>query len=384
MVTNESFWRKTLRVVLVNFLVLIGLYALIEIGLHIVSYGRNPLVPATGFRIRHPIFDHTLKPMFSGTDHWLSAVHPLFTNSLGFKDAGTREVPLVADRRRIVFIGDSFVEGLGLPFDETFVGRFAAAFPEIDVLNAGVSSYSPSVYYEKLKYYLDSGLHFDEAIVYIDISDIQDEAFSYVYDSRGVLHSTPLGDVVVRPGDEKCTLEAVNGKLWWERVFYLADFVNQVMVTRRYLSLVERASLQDLQASKLVYAKDLDRSAWTYDATVGCYGTLGVEGGVDKAKHQMDRLYEELSKRGIPLSVGVYPWAQQLLYDAEESRQVKIWRDWCSGKCRRFFNHFPAFFRYKERNPEFIRSLFTWGDFHYNGAGDKLLADDLIVRYGEP
>jgi hypothetical protein len=91
---------------------------------------------------------------------------------MGFRDASTRDVPLVADHKRIVFIGDLFTEGLGVPYQKTFVGRFASAFPDLDVLNAAAESYSASIYYEKLKYFLDVGFRFDEAIVYIDISDI--------------------------------------------------------------------------------------------------------------------------------------------------------------------------------------------------------------------
>jgi hypothetical protein len=48
----------------------------------------------------------------------------VFTDSLGFKDASRRAVP---DRRRILFIGDSFTEGVGLPYEQTFVGLFARA-----------------------------------------------------------------------------------------------------------------------------------------------------------------------------------------------------------------------------------------------------------------
>src|SRR4051794_7310032 len=53
-----------------------------------------------------------------------------------------------------------------------------------------------------------------------------------------------------------------------------------------------------------------------------CYADIGVEGAIAKAIAQMDKLYAFLSERHIPLSVGVYPWPQQLLYDKEESRQV--------------------------------------------------------------
>jgi hypothetical protein len=135
-------------IVLVNFGVLIGLYLLAEIALHIVSSNSNPLFRLTakdeprlvksGIGIRDPVYHHTLRPKFDGFDKWGNKDYPFVTNSLGFRDASTRDVPLVAFRKRIVFIGDSFTEGIGVPYQETFVGKFAGAFPDLDVLNAGV------------------------------------------------------------------------------------------------------------------------------------------------------------------------------------------------------------------------------------------------------
>ena len=43
-------------------------------------------------------------------------------------------------------------------------------------LNGGVGGYSPSNYLNTERIALKSGLQFDEAIVFIDISDVQDEA----------------------------------------------------------------------------------------------------------------------------------------------------------------------------------------------------------------
>jgi hypothetical protein len=265
-----------------------------------------------------------------------------------------------------VFIGDSFTEGSGVDYQETFVGRFASAFPDFDVLNAGVNSYSPSVYYEKLKYFLDFGLRFDEAIVYIDVSDIYDEAVNYSYNEHGVL---------------QWVFNRSPPKKRWERVFYIPDFLNQVWQLQKWARNTKRATLQDLMRSNRVYSQNLMLANWTYDVNASDYGAVGVEGGIQKARQQMDRLYEVLSGHGIPLSVGVYPWPQQLLYDSENSRQVKIWRDWCAGKCKRFFNHFPAFFRYKEKDPDFVRNLFIWGDMHYKPRGHQIVASDLIEKY---
>ena len=78
-------------------------------------------------------------------------------------------------------MGDSFTEGGLLDYTDTFVGRIDSDLGEkkIEVLNAGVSSYSPIIYWRKIKYLIeDMKLKFDEVVVFIDISDPYDETHS--------------------------------------------------------------------------------------------------------------------------------------------------------------------------------------------------------------
>src|SRR6478672_8071739 len=81
-----------------------------------------------------------------------------------FEKRALRVADPVYGHKRVLFLGDSFTEGLGIPYEQTFVGRFAAAFPQLDVLNAVVSSYAPSVYDAKTKYFIGRGLQIDEIV----------------------------------------------------------------------------------------------------------------------------------------------------------------------------------------------------------------------------
>ena len=85
-----------------------------------------------------------------------------------------------------MFIGDSVTEGIFLNYEDTFVGLIDKYFEKknIQVLNAGVATYSPSIYFAKINYFLEQGLKFDELVVFIDISDIVDEAIWYDLDLK--------------------------------------------------------------------------------------------------------------------------------------------------------------------------------------------------------
>ena len=97
----------------------------------------------------------------------------------------------------------------------------------------------------------------------------------------------------------------------------------------------------------------------------------------------MTLLWQELAKRNIPLSVVVYPYPAQVLHDTADSRQVRIWREWCEGKCKRFVSLFPAFLAVKDQCPTsqpgcWYLSHFVFGDMHYNATGNALVADTVI------
>ena len=79
----------------------------------------------------------------------------------------------------IAFIGDSFTEGVGVDYEDTFVGRIENKFDNLKIANLGVVSYSPSIYFTKLRYLLENGYKFKRVIIYFDISDIYDDNRKY-------------------------------------------------------------------------------------------------------------------------------------------------------------------------------------------------------------
>ena len=113
--------------------------------------------------------------------------HRIVTNSIGFKDSETREIVLKKDSHRILFIGDSFTEGVLLDYGDTFVGIIDNNLKkfDIEVLNAGVGGYSPSIYYDKIFYLINNlKLEFDELFVFIDLSDAADELYKKVNENK--------------------------------------------------------------------------------------------------------------------------------------------------------------------------------------------------------
>lgn len=379
---------RAARLAAVNVAVALALFFSIDIVLSNtgILYG---LIPDS-FRIRDRHLHHNLAPGVAGRSTWGSSTVPFFTNALGFRDDRVRGVEKRGDRSRVLFIGDSFTEGVGLPWGETFVGRFAAAFPQVEVLNAGVSSYSMSMYWKKVAAFLEAGYAVDHVVIYIDISDVQDEVI-YAFDGAGDIVDSDIQVYrAARVGDRRYEQHRVavpRGR--WQTIgkavgaFLAPNFLVTRYVAERFkndrFGLVAHAAVQrpgltvpDGALPPLVSAY------WTVEDLPEGYGPLGVEGALSKGLREMDELAALLRARGIGFSVGVYPWIDTLVYDKIDSRQVTVWRDWCRRNgCERFIDHFPDLFAEKTR-PDWQHRLYIDGDVHFNEAGNRLIAARLI------
>ncbi|HSF44336.1 MAG TPA: hypothetical protein VLT87_31400 [Thermoanaerobaculia bacterium] len=129
-----------------------------------------------------PLEDHPYRPFARARQTWGTATYTICTNSLGFKDRcppGREVAKDPAPRRRVVFLGDSFTEGVGFPQEQTFSG-FAEAVLNRDgggfkALNGGRVSYSPLLEFQRLAKFFAAGNRAGAVVLLPDLSDLQDE-----------------------------------------------------------------------------------------------------------------------------------------------------------------------------------------------------------------
>jgi hypothetical protein len=330
---------------------------------------------------RDPVRSFAFQPNCSCIRPWLGNSYEFNTNSLGFRDERVRDVPATSARPRVLILGDSAPEGM-TAWQDSFIGRVAAKFLQYEILNGSVEGYSPSNYLNTARKLIADGIDFDEAIVFIDLSDAQDEAaFFHDVDSSGA----------VATAKQKLT----KGN-WYSGL--RRSINDHLLLTNDVFEFFERNLIRlgwyHLDLGHGGNEFDLERSAWTYrkvsdtDPYETGYAPLGLEGGIAREQAKMDLLWQELAKRNIPISVVVYPWPAQLAHDSADSRQVRIWREWCEGKCRRFITLFPAFFAVEEQCPRtqpgcWYLSHFIFGDTHYNSAGDAIVAGVIADSLAE-
>src|SRR6266852_6269929 len=295
--------RQTIWVLGSNMLIALALLVTIDL---IVSNSslRFKLIPDS-FRIPDARIHHTLeKNVSAGLAIWGEAHYAFSTNSFGFRDSAVRVVKVASEKPiRVLFLGDSFTEGVGLPWEKTFVGIFQTHFPDVEVLNAGVLGYSPSIYLRQVERLLSNGFLTTHVIIYVDISDLQDEAL-YKFDEVGnVVDSGFVVNPFARLGDPPESIQyyrapgPTHTPGWWH------SFLSNFLVARYLVDEVFYFSKNGRECG----SDRLVKSMWTMAGSnlqYG-YGDLGVGGGIEKELHNMDQLANILRKRGIGFSVAV-------------------------------------------------------------------------------
>lgn len=341
--------------------------------------GWDPARSERRYRIRSAIYHHDLAPLTDTTAVWGALTHRLATNSLGFKDASPRIVPAQSDRPRLLLIGDSFTEGVGFPFEDTFAGLIAAALAPrgVDVLDAAVMSYAPTVYYRKTRSLLeDVGLRVDAVVVFLDLSDIPDEALFYGLDAA-----------------DNVTMDFDRAPDWvhrWAPGAYedrrrlgkrLQDALEADSVVAHLAGTLVRRLRYHVEGVAGVRPRTGEPTArWTVDDAL--YESVGVP-GLARASASMDRLLALLRPRGIPLTVVVYPWPDQVAVHDEPSRQETYWRAWTATRGVGFIDLFPTFLDRGEPE-QTLQECYISDDVHFSAAGHRLAADAFLRAFAAP
>ncbi len=367
-----------------------------------------------------PYEEHLYRPFLAYEQTSGERTTRFYTNSLGWKDDRPgRVVAKQSQRTRVVFLGDSFAEGLGVAQKDSVPGvvQRVLGTDRFEVLNGGRSSYSPLVEYQRLKRFLDAGYQADAVVLMLDVSDVQDEIYysrRYQYGEdgeplrlQGRKYDEPLlsaynesalvrslarlpeqlralrGGGPVAPG----ALVAVDAPLDLPAGLFQDP---EPMTVEQYLSLPGPA-VSVLRPNWMAHPPSL--RGWAGQ------GLRSALGNVLRVKHRADA-------EGIRFLVVIYPWPQ-MLYNRPDPEYYEVlartfpkWfdeREYIYGR-----GPAPVVSEYQRRVHEFCREqgidlldlipelqkvdewhrLYIPGDVHFNEAGSRLAGQAIAEALG--
>jgi len=339
-------------------------FALGSLVLIDLVFGKFVIPQFNKFRSAHYFYHHGLLPHHKDISRWGGAEYMVYTNSLGMKDGAAREVQLKPSSKRIIFIGDSFTEGIGMRYENSFVGLVGDRI-HAEVLNSGVVGYSPKLYYLRTKYLIEEvGLKFDEALIFIDISDVLNEI---EYEDYAPGQIDPANGTAYRIDSILSSRSAL---------YYL---LSSKVKSRKAME--QREILAGFTPCWGVEHPEIYNSrveaAWTLDKNV--YERFGKK-GLLLAKQNMTSLIELLKMYNVMPYIVVYPWPAQIYAYDKDSLQVRFWRDFSANNKVPFLDLFPEFIDEKRfTGPDEVYSrFFIQGDIHWNSAGHNMVANKIL------
>jgi hypothetical protein len=369
----NSKYRLTLYFLIINFLI-VSFFLILDF-----TYTKFIYTKPKKIGIPHKVFHHhLLSNEYTTQGGGIFPSTEIYTNSLGFKDIANREIDL-KNKNRIVFIGESFTEGVLVEFKFTVAGLAYDYFANkgVEVLNAGVSSYSPSIYYNKIKFFIEKGLEFSHLVVFIDISDIEDEAVKYVAEKE-TLYVKSAGLVLPKKSKDKIKEFLMNNFIVSYRLIKFVDdrFIDPIYVG----DFVPVPFSNPNEFIEWWVSQKNKRDNWTIDEDVRKEYNLGIQ----KSIQYITLLKDLLDKNNIKLTIVVYPWFTQIYHQDLNSIQVKIWKEFSEKNNNQFINLFPVFINEENKNLKIYEKIlldFIPYDIHWNEYGSKRIFENFIKNF---
>jgi len=362
------------RPVLTLIIVVLSGFIILDLicGLFSISHKED------AFRIKHSYFHHGLKSNIEATTTWNATdYYPIITNSFGFRDQKARKIDLNNNKHRILLIGDSHTEGVGVEYKSSFAGILNSKVDtnKIEILNAGVVGYSPKLYYLKTKYLIEEvGLKFDELFVFIDISDIQNELVYANFNpekknSIGLFYDKFilfLNSYSFSYHYTSASIEDSKKKAFYKKRNKLAENPR----TDLYYSFFD-----EFKDNELLQNEDFHSiGTWYLDKKI--FDKWGRQGLI-LSKWHMAGLADLCKSHGIKMTISIHPWPIQIVAQDWNSIQIQFWEKFAKDYSVNFINFFPILQKESEiRNS--IKEYYFSGDVHFNAKGHKLIANELI------
>ena len=294
----------------------------------------------------------------------------IFTDEHGFRTIDNSKIE--KKDKKIFLVGDSFTFGVGLEYEDSFSGMLEINQKDYQFFNFAVPSYSPTLYSYKIKEILKKKIIPDKVILFLDLTDVHDEAKRWTLNTK-TNKPELISEEVFNINKEKDSFKHLNFKISTQ----LASIIN---LNLRILRSEIRNIFQKKTETNLTMntfqgqftfksEKDLDPNFWSKGM---------VEEGSNNIKKNINIISEMLKKNNSEFFLVIYPWAETMVYGQDFFNWSKFGEELCSNNKCKFIDTTKVFKEYKNNNENWITDLYFPNDIHFTKLGSKIIFNELI------
>ncbi len=289
-----------------------------------------------------------------------------FTDDMGLR-IGKKYIKKDENKENIFIFGDSMTYGVGIEYEKTYAGLISNYFNNYNTYNFAVGSYSPTVHLYKLKKAINSNIIPKKIFIFLDFSDVIDEAGRWYLDPE-----TNIPRLRNKTHIKKESFVDKNFKL----VKNIFVYINYNLRTFRSYLKKEIANSDKIKTSiqsNFTYTdlNLLDQRFWEKDY---------FNNGIKSIERNFDEFKSISKKNNFDIYLVIYPWAETLEFGQEKFNWSKFANKLCNSENCFVIDAIPEFISYKQKNNNWIRELYFLNDEHFNAFGAKLLSE-IVINY---
>ncbi len=365
-----------LRNLLLFFLSSLATLALFETGFQIANFPKTEGLTEI-WMVPHRLYHHFHKPNISFFNE-VDEEKVTRKQKVVFNADGLRDRPTTEGLPKILFIGDSFVQGSQVDVDELFGNKVEDKLKNIDVINVGCSSWSSILYYNWLKENLSKVKDLKSVYLFFFSNDPNDtlKYWKKADEPKDLEHITFTGYV------DKNDLDDTSFRFWLykhSKIYFL--------IYRAKERIKERIN-------KFRNVNSVNESDTFLNFFRG-FATLEQKEAVALDNAYLVKISQLLARNQIKFSVVYIPIAQQIgldeneigsQYYGEELKEVisrsTIFQDnlktLASENSFDFIDLTPSLRNYKKEHPQ--PHLYNNRDAHFNAVGHQAVAE-VMANY---
>ena len=322
------------------------------------------------YSLKSEKFHHEISNNIDLPEFWGDTKYQVITNKYGMRTGKNYKID--KNKLSIGFMGDSFVYGSGINYDDHFISNLLNNNKSYNFLNLAYVSYSPSIYYKKLKYFInEKKLKFHSIYLFVDTSDIQDESVFYREDKNGN---------IVRKWNSDEENARRNFKYIFKNYFKQNSFIfkfYEIFSTGN----AHNRSLNCLKNKNKIsnFKNYLDYERFSYGFDKKIQEKPWVNEGKEKVFFYLSKINDFLVSQNISLVLVYYPSAIEILEETNlyNSEHYKLLKDWSDKNQIKFIDTINKFNllnsglkNYKENH--------ILCDAHWNKNGHNIIANEIL------
>tara|TARA_Y100000590_G_C15675634_1_gene997913 strand:+ start:727 stop:1857 length:1131 start_codon:yes stop_codon:yes gene_type:complete len=363
---------KIIKILITTFVIILMVFLFdIIINILLPDSIKKKIGFTRNYSLRTAEFHHELAPNININEFWGTKKYNVTTNDYGMRILKNKTQNLDIKRVHTGFIGDSFIYGSGINYEEHFINTLQKEFPDLNLLNLGYVSYSPSIYFKRLEYFIKiKKIKFEKIFLFVDPSDIQDEGIFYRENKNGHIVRKWLSDK-----ENYKKLKKYKIKNYLQQNSFLFK-LQQIL----FLSSVTDIGVKCLKNKETIndFSKYLDSERQSY----GIDPEIQKKDWVNVGKSQVIKYLNKIKKLSLDenfeLVIVYYPSSLEVLkkFNFKKSMHFKLLYNWSKLSKTSFIDTSEDF----DKAPRGIKGYkenFIVCDTHWNKKGHNIIAKNI-------